>query len=83
MRITIELSDELLARGKSRAALEGVSLNDLFIEALEQKLAAIPRKVRRPTPPLSTGGPPIPDLTREQIEEAMFGSIHDALSFGR
>jgi hypothetical protein len=82
MRTTIELPDKLLSRAKSRAALEGVSLKELFIEALEQKLSPFPRKVRRPPPLLSTGGRPVPDLTDEQIQEAMFGSI-SSLSRGR
>jgi len=83
MRTTIELPDELLKRAKSRAAADGISLKELFIGAVEQKLSPQLKKVRRPPPLISTGGPPIPDLTPEQIEEAMYGPIDDALLGGR
>ena len=80
MRTTIELPDELLARAKSRAALDGVSLKKFFIEAVEQKLAPPQVKKRRlEIPVISTGGPMIPDLTPEQIEETMFGPIDEFL----
>jgi hypothetical protein len=71
MRTTIELPDELLKRAKSRAALEGVSLKEFFVEAVEQKLTPPVKKRRLEIPAISTGGPPIPDLTPEQIAEAM------------
>ena len=74
MRTTIELPDELLTRAKSQAALKGVSLKEFFIDALEQKLAATPKKVRRPFPIVGDGtGPPIGVLTPEQLDDAMFG----------
>jgi hypothetical protein len=73
MRTTVELPDELLAEAKSRAALEGLSLREFFIAAVKQKLAPPPRKLRRPPPVIGKDGPPIPDLTREQTDEAMFG----------
>lgn len=73
MRTTIELPDELLARAKSRAALERKSLKEFFIAAVEEKLTPPVKKVRRPLPVISTGGPPIHDLTSEQIEEILFG----------
>lgn len=81
MRTTIELPDELLARAKSRAALEGVSLKKFFIEAVEQKLAPSPvKKQRLEIPPIGDpNGQKIPDLTPEQIEEAMFGPLDDYL----
>jgi hypothetical protein len=79
MRTTIELPDKLLARAKSRAALEGISLKDFFIVALEQKLAPPPKKARKPPPLISTGGPPVPDLTREQVDAVLFGFFDDAL----
>jgi hypothetical protein len=72
MRTTIELPDELLSAARSRAAQEGVSLREFFIDAVRQRLMPA-RKIRRPPPRVgSTDGPPIPDLTREQIDEAMF-----------
>jgi hypothetical protein len=73
MRTTIELPDELLKRAKSRAALDGVSLKEFFMEAVEQKLTPQVKKVRRPPPSIGDpNGPKISDLTPEQIEEAMF-----------
>ena len=74
MRTTVELPDDLLRDAKIRAALEGISLRDFFIAAVQQKLAPPAAKVRRLPPIIGTkGGTPIPDLTREQIDEALFG----------
>lgn len=74
MRTTIELPDELLRMAKSRAALSGISLRQFFIEAVEQRLTPPKHKVRRDPPTIgSADGPKIGDLTREQIDEAMFG----------
>lgn len=74
MRTTIELPDALLTMAKSRAALRGISLREFFIEAVGKALAPEKPKVRRPPP--SVPGPKSPRLgllTREQIDEAMFG----------
>ena len=74
MRTTIELPDELLAQAKSRAALQGVSLKEYFIHAIEQSLAPAKAKVRRPPPAIgSARAHRIGVLTSEQIDEAMFG----------
>ena len=74
MRTTIELPDELLAAAKSRAALDGVSLKDFFIAALRRQLGAPARKGRRPVPILGGAqGPAIADVTRDQVDEALFG----------
>ncbi len=74
MRTTVELPDELLLRAKSRAALEGISLREFFIAAVRQRLEPPTGKVRRAPPVIGDkSGPPIPDLTREQTDEAMFG----------
>jgi len=74
MRTTIELPDELLTRAKSRAALDGVSLKELFIQAIEHKLTPVKRKTRRPPPAIgSPDAPRIGVLTSEQMDEAMFG----------
>jgi hypothetical protein len=76
MRTTIELPDDLLKQAKARAALSGISLKEFFIQAVQQKLAPPPvKKTRKEIPVISTGGPPIPDLTAEQTEDAMFGPI--------
>ena len=72
MRTTIELPDELLTCAKSRAALEGISLKEFFVQAIQQKLEK--KKVRR-APPEAGGAdaPRVGVLTPEQIDEAMFG----------
>lgn len=72
MRTTVELPDDLLIRAKTRAAREGVSIKVLFIQALEQKLSDAPIKPRLDPPVLRTGGR-VFNVTREQIDEAMFG----------
>ena len=74
MRTTIELPDELLKRAKSRAALDGTSLKQFFIQALEDTLSARKSKVRRPPPVFgSHDAKPLDVLTPEQMDEAMFG----------
>jgi hypothetical protein len=74
MRTTIELPDELLAQAKSKAALNGISLRQFFIEAVRYRLAPDQQKTRK-APPLigDADGPRMKTLTREQIDEAMFG----------
>jgi len=74
MRTTVELPDELLTQAKSRAALEGISLREFLIEAVRQKLTPPAKKGRISLPTIGgIDGPPIPDLTPEQIDEALFG----------
>ena len=75
MRTTIEFPDELLAAAKIQAATDGISLKEFFVAAVRQKLSPpSSRKVRRPPPTIGgADGPPIPDLTREQTDEALFG----------
>lgn len=74
MRTTIELPDHLLLQAKSTAALNGMSLKDFFISAIEQKLAGTANKTRREPPTVgSANGPPIDVLTPEQVDDAMFG----------
>lgn len=73
MRTTIELPDELMTRAKVRAAQSGWTLKEFFERAVEEKLAEGPKKPRLDPPVVGgTEGPPI-RLTREQIDEAMFG----------
>ena len=76
MRTTIELPDELLARAKSRAALDGISLKKFFIEAVEQKLAPQTTKKRRLQFPLIETGGPVISPTPEQLEEAAIPIEH-------
>ena len=74
MRTTIELPDELLKRAKARAALDGRSLKQLFIEAVEERLSERKAGGRRPPPVFgSPDAKPIDVLTPEQMDEAMFG----------
>jgi hypothetical protein len=74
MRTTIELPDELLAMAKSSAALSGISLRQFFIEAVRFRLAPEKRKVRKPPPAIGDAhARRMKALTREQIDEAMFG----------
>ena len=39
MRTTVELPDDLIMPAKAQVAMAGISLKDLFIEALESRLA--------------------------------------------
>ena len=74
MRTTIELPDALLAKAKSSAALNGISLRQFFIEAVLSRLAPETRKVRKAPPSIGdTQAPHMKVLTREQIDDAMFG----------
>ena len=73
-RTTIEVPDELLARAKVHVAVEGITLRQFFIEAVRHGLDSEPKKVRREPPSVGNAqGTPIHALSREQIDEAMFG----------
>ena len=70
----MELPDDLLSRAKSHAALAGVSLKELFIDAIEQRLAPRNQKTRRPPPAIGNSkNRRIRVLSPEQIDRAMFG----------
>lgn len=74
MRTTIELPDELLTRAKVEAVSSGISLREFFIQAVQQKLAPERKKIRRDPPVIgSADGPLIRAVTREEIDEALFG----------
>jgi Arc/MetJ family transcription regulator len=74
MRTTIELPDDLLAQAKSSAALSGITLRQFFMEAVRSRLAPERRKVRKAPPAIGDShAPGMKVLTREQIDEAMFG----------
>lgn len=74
MRTTIELPDELLTQAKINATISGVSLRQFFIEAVQQRLAPEKRKVRKVPPSIGNADAfPMSTVTREQIDEAMFG----------
>jgi hypothetical protein len=74
MRTTIELPDQLLALAKSSAALNGISLRQFFMEAVQSRLAPEKRKVRKAPPAIGNAhAPRMKALKRERIDEAMFG----------
>jgi len=74
MRTTIELPDELLMQAKSRAALNGISLREFFIDSVRQRLANDGGRTRGKLPVVrGPAGPPLTFLTQEEIDEAMFG----------
>lgn len=74
MRTTIELPDDLLRQAKSSAALAGVSLKQFFLDAIRLKLdQSQPQRTRRTPPCIGKPGQGSVNLTREQIDEAMFG----------
>jgi hypothetical protein len=74
MRTTVELPDDLLGLAKSQAALNGISLRQFFIEAVRSKLTPEKAKVRTTPPAIGDAHAPLmKTLTREQIDEAMFG----------
>jgi hypothetical protein len=73
MRTTIELPDKVLERATVCAARDGISLQQFFLEALEQKLSPRSRKIRREPPVMgSKTGRPIRDITSKQIDDVMF-----------
>ncbi len=72
MRTTIDIPDELYREVKANAALEGRTVRDVVIESLKQRMEKRSRKrVNFPIIP-STRKDKI-DLTREQVDEAVFG----------
>lgn len=74
MRTTIEFPDELLALAKTEAALKGVSLRQFFIESVRYRLMPEKRKIRKAPPAIGDAAAHrMTPLTREQIDEAMFG----------
>ena len=73
MRTTIELPDEVLDAAKANAAAAGVSLRQFFIEAVQQKLAPARTKIRTEPPVIgNSGDKPIPVLSGEELDEALF-----------
>jgi hypothetical protein len=74
MRTTVELPDELLTQAKVAAASQGVSLRQFFIEAVRFRLSPEKAKVRRAPPSVGdAGAPPMKAISRERIDEEMFG----------
>jgi hypothetical protein len=74
MRTTVELPDELLQKAKSHAALNGISLREFFIIAVRTKLEPEKKKVRKAPPSIGDERErPVERLTREEVDEALFG----------
>lgn len=70
----MELPDELLDVAKTRAAAAGISLRQFFIEAVQQKLTPGRTKIRTSPPVIGQAGrEPIPVLSGEELDEAIFG----------
>ena len=66
------MPDDLLDRAKQEATRSGVSLKQFFVAAVEEKLMP-KKKVRRDPPAIGDPNGPKLQITREQIDEAMFG----------
>jgi hypothetical protein len=71
MRTTVELPDNLLEQARQRAQETGVSLKEFFVSAVAQRLA-VPNNMRY-DPPVVDGPADMPLVTREEMDEAMFG----------
>jgi hypothetical protein len=71
MRTTIEVPDDLLTRAKVRAALDGITLKQLFVNALERQVADPSRRKHRNGPPVMSA-PGFREPATEEITEAMF-----------
>jgi hypothetical protein len=75
MKTVIELPDELLKQAQSTADLQGISLREFFVLAVQSRIPPEKKiKVRRPPPTIGDpNGPVLEPPTREQIDEAMLG----------
>jgi len=75
MRTTIDLPDAVFRRMKAAAALEGTTIKDFLQRAVEHELGARAKPKRRVKLPLirSTPGHSIRPLSREELDELMFG----------
>ena len=74
MRITIELPDELLTQAESRAALRGIAVRRFLVDAIRQRLELETRTLRKAPPMIGDSHTaPVAAVSREQIDEAMFG----------
>jgi len=77
VRKTIELPDQVFRRLKATAALQGSTIKEIVQRAVERELGPVPpkRRARRVKLPLIKGTPGhmIDLLSREEIDELMFG----------
>ena len=74
MRTTIDLPDPVFRRLKAAAALNGVSLKEIILRAVEKELQPAPPKKRRIRFPLIRSKQPgTLSLTNAEIDEILFG----------
>lgn len=76
MRTTIDLPDPLFRRMKEVAAQRGSTIKELVEHAVEQELATAPapqKKHRVKLPLIRGAGSVLRSLSREEIDEFMFG----------
>jgi hypothetical protein len=76
MRTTVDLPDPIFRRMKAKAALEGLTLKQVFLRAIERDLTAPPApKKKRVKLPLIKGTPGqvIRPLTGAEMDELLFG----------
>jgi hypothetical protein len=86
MRITVDMPDPLFRRAKAAAALEGQSLKDFFIEAVEARLQAGVGHARRPPrranlPLVPSSRPGSLQLTADRIASAL--EVEDLYALAR
>ncbi len=74
MRTTIDLPDPVFRRLKASAALEGVSLKEVILRAVEKELHSNrPKKGRIRFPLIRSRQPGTLSLTNAEIDEVLFG----------
>lgn len=74
MRTTIDLPDPVLRRLKAAAALEGISLKEIILRAVEKELQpGRPKKGRIRFPLIRSKQPGTLSLTNAEIDEILFG----------
>ncbi len=73
MKTTIEIPEPLFRQAKARAALDGLSLRDLFLRGLQLSLQTPPAASarQRASFPLIRAAQPAPPLTDEQVDAAL------------
>ena len=74
MRTTVDLPDPVFRRLKATAALEGSSLKQIILRAIEKELHAVPLKRRKARFPLIRSKEPgVLSLTNAEIDEILLG----------
>lgn len=82
MRTTVEIEESTFRRTKALASLRGISLKDLFNQALERELerdaAAIPQRRRIGLPLVPSSSPGTLHLDAERIQKILDEEDQDA-----